>query len=51
MVKAKIDMSEEVAGAGLCPECRKPMGTTLVGGHEMLVCYTDRITLPKPDGC
>lgn len=48
-VRARIDMSAEVAGAGLCPECRKPMEEKIVNGHPALVCMEDRITIPKKD--
>lgn len=48
-VKAKLDMSAEVAGQGLCPECKKPMTKMLANGHEVVVCHEDRIALPLKD--
>ena len=48
-VHARIDMSLEVAGAGLCPECRKPMDTVFANGIECYVCHPDRIAIPVPD--
>lgn len=48
-VTARIDMSDEVAGAGLCPDCRKPMEKVFASGIGALVCMHDRITLPMPD--
>lgn len=49
-VTARIDMSADVAGKGLCPECRKPMHAAVVNGHDAIVCDADRIVLPVPDG-
>lgn len=49
-VTARIDMSAEVAGKGLCPECRQPMHPAIVNGHASIVCDADRIVLPVPDG-
>ena len=44
---ARIDMSEEVAGKGLCPECREPMQRVLISGNlPVLCCMDDRIVLP-----
>lgn len=48
-VTARIDMSPEVAGAGLCPECRKPMDKAFANGIECYVCHPDRIAIPVPD--
>lgn len=48
-VTARIDMSAEVAGAGMCPECRKPMVRMMANGHPVLTCMQDRITLPIQD--
>lgn len=45
-VKAKIDMSEEVVGRGLCPECKQPMKPCIVNGFPALFCLEDRIVLP-----
>lgn len=48
-VTARIDMSTDVAGKGLCPECRKPMEASIANGHAGLVCHADRIFLPAVD--
>jgi hypothetical protein len=48
-VHARIDMSAEVAGAGLCPECRQPMEPSLANGIPVLVCLEHRIAIPTPD--
>lgn len=45
-ITARIDMSEEVAGQGLCPECKEPMKRVIVNGIEALCCMNDRIVLP-----
>lgn len=49
-VEARIDMSAEVAGAGKCPECKRPMRIVSVSNTPMWTCDADRITLPLPDG-
>lgn len=49
-VESRIDMSAEVAGRGLCPECKKPMILALAGPSTMWVCEADRISIPVPDG-
>jgi hypothetical protein len=46
---ARIDMSAEVAGAGLCPECRKPMERSHANDIPVLRCLDCRIALPTPD--
>lgn len=48
MVRAKIDMSAEVAGKGLCPECHEPMQEVWANGIKCLCCLNCRIALPKP---
>jgi hypothetical protein len=48
-VKARVDMSAEVAGAGLCPDCRKPMIPTHANGHPVLSCTACRIVIPVKD--
>lgn len=48
-IKARIDMGPEVAGKGLCPECKTPMVRGEVGGNPGLICVKDRIALPLPD--
>jgi len=49
-VVARIDMSEEVAGRGLCPECKTPMKIARAGISRAWICAADRITLPLPNG-
>jgi hypothetical protein len=49
-VKARVDMSENVAGKGLCPECRQPMQIAQCGPSASWVCAADRISLPIPNG-
>jgi hypothetical protein len=48
-VKARIDMSEERAGKGLCPECGKPMQRVFANNIPCLCCMEDRIVLPLAD--
>lgn len=48
-VEARIDMSTEVAGAGMCPDCRKPMETVMAGAVETMTCMPCRISLPTAD--
>lgn len=48
-VSARIDMSAEVAGQGMCPECRKPMVLMMANGHPVHTCMEDRITIPVQD--
>ena len=49
-VTARIDMSAEVAGRGLCPECKTPMKIAHAGISRAWICAADRITLPLPNG-
>jgi hypothetical protein len=48
-VTARIDMSAEVAGAGLCPECRTPMEAAHANGIPVLICRNHRIAIPTAD--
>lgn len=48
-VEARINMSAEVAGRGLCPECRQPMKPGFVGDVPVQYCLAHRIALPTPD--
>lgn len=48
-IKARIDMSENRAGKGLCPECGKPMQRVFANNIPCLCCMEDRIVLPLPD--
>ena len=45
-VTARIDMSEEIAGKGLCPECHEPMKPVIANGIRCLCCMEHRIVLP-----
>lgn len=49
-IEARINMSADVAGAGLCPECRKPMERSNANGFPVLICEDHRIAIPVPDG-
>lgn len=49
-VEARIDMSAEVAGAGLCPDCKQPMQIMTAGPVETNTCMPCRISLPLADG-
>lgn len=48
-VEARINMSAEVAGAGLCPECQKPMERSHANGIAVLTCDLHRIAIPIAD--
>ena len=48
-VKARIDMSAEVAGLGLCPECKKPMTKAFASGIPVHICQEHRIAIPVQD--
>ena len=48
-IESRIDMSADVAGQGLCPECKVPMEEVYAGGNPMWACAKDRITLPRPN--
>ena len=49
-VNAALDMSADVAGKGMCPECKNPMQILTAGNAKVWACAHDRITLPLPDG-
>lgn len=49
-VEARIDMSKEIAGAGLCPDCKGPMQIMSAGPVETNTCMPCRISLPLADG-
>ena len=46
-LQARINMSEEIVGNGLCPECGQPMKPVIANGIDCLCCFADRIVLPK----
>ena len=46
-VNARIDMGEDVAGKGLCPECREEMQPVLANGIPCVCCMNCRIVLPQ----
>lgn len=44
-----MDMSEEVAGRGLCPVTKQPMVPMFANGHSVLVSMESKIVLPMKD--
>lgn len=48
-ILARVDMSAEIAGQGLCPACKRPMEPMVASGHSVLVCLDDRIAIPTKD--
>lgn len=48
-VSARVDMSADVAGKGLCPECKTPMEVVMAGTNKVWACVAHRISLPIPD--
>jgi len=46
---SKLDMSAEVAGAGLCPECKTQMTIAMVDNTPTWACRADRIAIPLSD--
>lgn len=38
-----------VDGQGFCPDCGKIMRASMVMGHKVLLCESDRVVLPMPD--
>lgn len=48
-VSARIDMSPEVAGAGLCPDCKGQMTRVIANGIPTNTCHADRISIPVAD--
>jgi len=48
-VEARIDMSAEVAGQGLCPDCRGQMERGVSNGINVWYCNPDRIAIPIAD--
>lgn len=49
-VTARIDMSPEIAGAGLCPACKQPMVRMIANDVPVYCCMEDRIVLPIKTG-
>jgi hypothetical protein len=47
--EARINMSDDVAGKGRCPECNKPMIQAFANGHPVYVCNQHRIAIPLAD--
>lgn len=45
-VDARVDMSAEVAGKGLCPVCQKEMEQGFADGMKVRFCREDLVTLP-----
>lgn len=48
-IGAKINMSAEHAGQGLCPDCGKPMNETYASDIPVVSCFPCRISLPRKD--
>ena len=48
-VNAKINMSADHAGMGLCPDCGKPMNETYASDIPVVSCFPCRISLPRKD--
>ena len=48
-VEARIDMSTQVAGAGLCPDCKQPMEKMVAASVDTMTCMDCRISLPVED--
>lgn len=48
-VEARIDMSTQIAGAGLCPDCKSPMQPMVAANVDTLTCMDCRISLPTAD--
>ena len=48
-VSAKLDMSAEVAGQGVCPDCKSPMERVFHGDVEVFTCAPCRVVLPIKD--
>jgi hypothetical protein len=48
-VEARINMSADVAGKGLCPECQKPMERSHANGIPVMTCDVHRIAIPIQD--
>lgn len=44
-----MDMSEDVAGKGLCPVTKQPMVPMFANGHAVLVGMESKIVLPVKD--
>lgn len=44
-----MDMSEDVAGRGLCPVTKQPMVPMFANGHPVLVGMESKIVLPVKD--
>lgn len=45
-VAARVDMSAEVAGQGLCPVCKKQTEIGFADGARVRFCRNDLVTLP-----
>lgn len=45
-VSARVDMSADVAGKGLCPVCKQPMEEGFADGQPVRFCREDLVTLP-----
>lgn len=45
-ITARVDMSDDVAGKGLCPVCKHPMKQMIANNQPVLCCMADRVVLP-----
>jgi hypothetical protein len=45
----RINMSAEIAGKGLCPDCNQAMSKAIANEHEVYECAPCRIAIPTPD--
>lgn len=48
-IEAKLDMSAEVAGEGICPACNSPMERVFLEKGEVYTCIPCRVVLPIKD--
>ena len=44
-----LDMSDDVAGNGLCPDCKRPMEKVVVDEEVCWACLPCRVSLPMRD--
>jgi uncharacterized protein (UPF0212 family) len=49
VLEAKLDMSAEVAGEGVCPACNSPMERVFLEKGEVYTCIPCRVVLPIKD--
>ena len=49
VVETNLDMSDDVAGNGLCPDCKKPMEQVVIEDENCWTCLPCRVALPMRD--